>query len=637
MTPKRAFRWTGDPEPGDLPFFEVLADLGLDTAPDGRSVQLTRAGVGLAVEIGSGRYRIRYQDRTHLFRALGHLAAHWNEPGWTIEETCAFRTLGAMADASRNAVPTPATLKTFLRAMAVMGFNQLMLYMEDTFEIPEQPYFGYMRGRYTKAELKDIDDYAFALGIEVVPCIQTLAHLPRFLHWKATIPLRDTVEILLPGSDDTYRFLDNLLRAVTAPFRSRKVHLGMDEAFEVGLGKYLTLHGLRNRFDLINEHLAQVVAIGRKYSIEPLMWSDMYFRLADPSGDFAADQIPAGVAEAIHPAVQLVYWDYFTTDKAFYRRKLAQHHEMKPGTMFAGGIWTFNGMAVAYQKTIITTLPALEACKEAGVQDVMAALWGDDGSETHVFQALYGLQLYAEIAYGQGGADPEAFDFDRVNRRFRECTGADPEAFLALDRIDNVKGQTANLRGFNTSKLAFYQDPLMGIFDRHWEGLNLDSHFAALAPRFESWSKDSHRWAYIFEPIARYCRILALKAELGRHLKDAYDRKDREQLIRLADRAREAAGLVRGYHRSVRVVYDQDFKPFGGEVTDIRLGGLAARLDQTASRIRDYTDGRIPALPELEVDRLWHDGRNEPGDQQEVRFNRWHQIVTTGYISHNVP
>src|SRR6185369_15142853 len=108
------------------------------------------------------------------------------------------------------------------------------------------------------------------------------------------------------------------------PLRSRKIHLGMDEAFEVGLGHYLTLHGPRNRFDIVNEHLARVVDIGKKYGLSPIMWSDMYFRLADPSGDYAAEHIPAGVAEAIHPDVQLVYWDYFSTDKSFYLRKMRQ-------------------------------------------------------------------------------------------------------------------------------------------------------------------------------------------------------------------------------------------------------------------------------------------------------------------------
>ena len=36
-------------------------------------------------------------------------------------------------------------------------------------------------GAYTAAELKQIDAYAAALSIEVVPCIQTLGHLDKLL------------------------------------------------------------------------------------------------------------------------------------------------------------------------------------------------------------------------------------------------------------------------------------------------------------------------------------------------------------------------------------------------------------------------------------------------------------------------
>src|SRR5690606_625701 len=114
-----------------------------------------------------------------------------------------FVTLGAMFDASRNGVLRVESMEYLLRRMALMGLNLVMLYTEDTYEVPGHPYFGYMRGRYTYDELKRIDDYAYQFGIEVVPCIQTLAHLARALQWDAFAPLRDTEDILLAGSDRT--------------------------------------------------------------------------------------------------------------------------------------------------------------------------------------------------------------------------------------------------------------------------------------------------------------------------------------------------------------------------------------------------------------------------------------------------
>jgi len=39
--------------------------------------------------------------------------------------------------------------------------------MEDSFELPDEPYFGYMRSRYSEEELCEIDDFAYMFGIEV--------------------------------------------------------------------------------------------------------------------------------------------------------------------------------------------------------------------------------------------------------------------------------------------------------------------------------------------------------------------------------------------------------------------------------------------------------------------------------------
>ena len=77
----------------------------------------------------------------------------------------AFDTLGVMIDMSRNAVMSLDGLKRFLPLLKKMGYNCVMLYTEDTYEVNDEPYFGYMRGRYSKDEMKEIDAFAQSLGI----------------------------------------------------------------------------------------------------------------------------------------------------------------------------------------------------------------------------------------------------------------------------------------------------------------------------------------------------------------------------------------------------------------------------------------------------------------------------------------
>ena len=57
-----------------------------------------------------------------------------------------FDTFGVMIDMSRNAVMHLDGLKRFLTLLSKMGYNCVMLYTEDTYEIESEPFFGYMRG-----------------------------------------------------------------------------------------------------------------------------------------------------------------------------------------------------------------------------------------------------------------------------------------------------------------------------------------------------------------------------------------------------------------------------------------------------------------------------------------------------------
>ena len=118
---------------------------------------------------------------------------------FTIEQKPVFDLCGPMLDVSRGAVMTPEAVCGFMEKCARMGFNMFMLYTEDVYKMPEYPMFGYMRGGYTEEQLKRIDDFAYNLGIEVIPCIQTLGHLSQYLLWGEGPS--DVSGVLLAGDD----------------------------------------------------------------------------------------------------------------------------------------------------------------------------------------------------------------------------------------------------------------------------------------------------------------------------------------------------------------------------------------------------------------------------------------------------
>lgn len=71
-----------------------------------------------------------------------------------------FRRFGVMIDCSRNAVMNRDAFSAWRISYPALGYNAIRLYTEDTYEVEGEPYFGYLRGRYSGAELKEMDAYA---------------------------------------------------------------------------------------------------------------------------------------------------------------------------------------------------------------------------------------------------------------------------------------------------------------------------------------------------------------------------------------------------------------------------------------------------------------------------------------------
>jgi len=321
---------------------------------------------GLAVSKAGSACRVRYGRRSDAFRALGRLMGETAETaGRDFSETPRFDLLGIMVDVSRNGVLEPEAAKAFLRRCALMGLNMAILYSEDTYEVPGEPFFGYLRGRYTHDEMKSLDGCADALGIEMFPCIQTLAHMEQVLQWPAYRDYRDTDEVLLAGEEITYRLLDKMIAAASAPFRSKRIHIGMDEAHGIGSGRYRDLHGERRPFDILNEHLARVRDLCAKRGLKPMIWSDMYFRLGSKTEEYydKACVIPADVVANIPKDVQLVYWDYYHLDPDFYRDWIERHRALGSEPVMAGGVWTWNHLWAALPFSFTAVEACMRACK----------------------------------------------------------------------------------------------------------------------------------------------------------------------------------------------------------------------------------------------------------------------------------
>ncbi|WP_127594026.1 beta-N-acetylhexosaminidase [Paenibacillus lautus] len=591
-----------------MPGIQLLLDeLGVELEEDGVPVQVALSDGDLEVGRDLDHAYIRYGRKHQFFRGLGLLVQHSRQSDtFHLHERQQFDQIGPMFDLSRNAVLTVDSFKLMLNKMALMGMNSVMLYMEDTYEIEYEPYFGYMRGRYTQSELKEIDDYADQFGIEAFPSIQTLAHLEEFLKWEPIKHYRDTKGALLVGSEQTDSLIERMIEAASAPFRSSKIHIGMDEAEELGRGKYLDHNGYVSRFDIMISHLDKVLAAVRKRGLKPMMWSDMFLKLAAGGGGDAAyydkgTSIPEDMARRIPKDVDMVYWDYTHMEPEDYEKLIANHRPLGCNLVFAGAVWIFNTFGVNYGLSLNASNVALQVCKQEGIRKVYATMWGDDGNEGNPFAALLGLQLYAEHAYSEQEPSPA-----QLAERVKFCTGIDMEAFLLLKDLDEIPGQEPNnAKQSNPSKFLLYQDVLLGMFDKQIEGLDLSNHYAELEQNLRAKRDSGAELDYLFEMPEKLSAVLKRKSEIGILLKQAYDAKDADTLRHMAKNVLPAISkAVQELRIAHRTQWHRMFKPFGWEVIDIRYGGVITRLDTASFRILEYVEGRMARIEELEQERL---------------------------------
>ncbi len=583
------------PEHWEEALSELRENLGIELGEAGIDVTCV-PGDELAVESDGKSVTLTWAAPIQFYRAVSLIPLPLT--ACSIREKARFQSSGIMFDCSRNAVLKPQALRFFFRKMALMGLNLGMMYTEDTYEVPGQPFFGYKRGRYTYDELKALDDYASLFGIELCPCIQTLGHLKRILHWPAYHHLRDNDEVLLADLDETYELLDQMIHAATAPYRSKRIHLGMDEAYGVGLGAHLARYGYEDPHSVIGRHLSRVLGICDRYGLHAMMWSDMYFHL--DGRNYHSPGLPSEKAKAaVDPRITLMYWDYYQPKEEAYADALFKHAQFPAPTVFAGGIWTWIGPAPDYPTTLQNTVSGLTACAKANIPLALATAWGDNGGECNLTAALLGLQLYGELTFR-----PD-YDEDELARRFRRCCHADAQAFLDLSLLNYMPGMKDNPSDpVNACKFMLYQDPLIQLFEADTAGYAMAEHFGSLVTRYARYALENPDYALLFDFYTALANALALKCVWHEQAGDAVRSRNREQAAALADGIPATVEALDTLRVVWRRLWESTNKPNGFEIIEVRMGGIAARMATAGEKMRAFALGQMDTIPELEEQAL---------------------------------
>lgn len=497
-----------------------------------------------------------------------------------------------MLDCSRNGVMNIPSLRKMILLLEKMGYDSLMLYTEDTYEVLDEPYFGYLRGRYSETELKELSAFGQAHHVEIIPCIQTLAHLDCIFKHEAYAKDLDVDDILLVDEPRTYALIENMFASLERSFVTRKVHIGMDEAHMLGLGRFKDLHGFENRVDIFLRHLKKVCEIAKRHGFEPMMWSDMFFRLASGGAYYDLNaKLDLEKLEGL-PKVEQVYWDYYHQDEPFYEKMIDLHREWNDDVVFAGGVWTWAGFAPLLTYGEQVSAPALEACRKKGVKKVILTSWGDDGADCSFFSTLTTLFFARQNALGIG-------DIGKIKKDFKEMFGCSYDDFKLLETPNFLthKRKDGQLCS-NACRYFLYNDPLLGLFDTRVEPRD-EALYLDHAEKLKEAGARAGEWGYLFDYLSSLCSSIAAKLTLGVKMREAYQKGDKKALESLLPALEIAAKKVGGFAEEYRSRWLKENKPQGLEIGQIRLAGVKARLEEAKLRIEEHLKEGAP-IPELE-------------------------------------
>jgi len=323
-------------------------------------------------------------DALGVLHALRTLRQLWTQdaatlPCLTLSDGPALPVRGFMLDVSRGKVPTMAELRRLVEGLHALRANQLQLYVEHTFAWPGHEDAWGDASPLTAAQIKALDDACAAVGIELVPNLNSFGHMERWLRHPRYRDLAECPEGWIhpltgqfkefPGTlrpdQASLDFIDGLLADYLPCFRSRQVNIGGDEPWELGQGRSKQAVAERGKHRVYLEHLRKLCALTAHRGYRAQFWGDILLEDLDLAQEAPADTTPVAWGyDAGHPF----------DAQAGRLRELGRTYLIAPGTS------TWQSFTGRLDNALTNQREAVAAARAHAARGILLTSWGDNGN-----------------------------------------------------------------------------------------------------------------------------------------------------------------------------------------------------------------------------------------------------------------
>ena len=369
--------------------------------PEAYSLKLKNDQITLKAESSAGVFR----GLCKVFQVLQFREEGAQIPGFAIEDAPSLNRRGFMLDVSRCKVPKMEELFRLIDLLALIGYNELQLYIEHTFKFQDHETVWKDASPLSAEEIQQIDRYCAERFIELVPNLNSFGHFERWLCHPAYKHMaecpdgfvrqepymkRDHGTTLKPNQE-SLDFIDSLYAEYLPNFSSKSFNVGLDEPWELGQGWSKQEVEQTSKGAVYLRHLEGIRGLVEKHGKNMQFWADVL--LEDPQNAKLLDKHAAPIIWGYEPSHP---YDEQAKEIAECGLKFC----LAPGT----ANWrSFTGRWPTARDNIAH---AVETARQYKAEGILLTSWGDCGNHQPWTTQYPGILHGAQMAWA-GNSLPE--------------------------------------------------------------------------------------------------------------------------------------------------------------------------------------------------------------------------------------
>ena len=396
------------------------------------------------LKLENDQLTLKAESPAGLFRGLSKVLQvfQFQQPGtqirgFVIEDAPSLNRRGFMLDISRCKVPTMEELFRLIDLLALIGYNELQLYIEHTFRFQDHETVWKDASPVSAEEIQQIDRHCAERFIELVPNLNSFGHFERWLCHPAYKHLaecpdgfvreepyikRDHGTTLKPNQE-SLDFIDSLYAEYLPNFSSKSFNVGLDEPWELGQGWSKQEVEKTSKGAVYLRHLEGIRGLVEKHRKNMQFWADVL--LEDPEN-----------AKLLDKHASPIIWGYEPSHPYEDQAKAIAECGLK--FCLAPGTATWRSFTGRWSTARDNIAHAVETACQYKAEGILLTSWGDCGNHQPWATQYPGILHGAQMSWAGSSLPEEKLGSAMDGLVFGNPNAGLGKLLLEIGRLDEI-------------------------------------------------------------------------------------------------------------------------------------------------------------------------------------------------------